>query len=385
MNSFYRNTWAEIDLEAVSHNVNCLKEWLPKGKQIMAVVKANGYGHGDIEVAKEAIGAGATFLGVALLDEGIKLRANGIKVPILVLGDVPPSYVDIAAEYDISLTLHNESWLREASKYDIKKPLSLHMKIDTGMNRIGFKDKDVMERVVSKVKQSSHFVLEGLFTHFATADELHSEYYEEQSKCFVETVYYLKSKGICPPNVHCANSASTLRLPHDCFTMVRFGISMYGLSPSSEMKKVLPFTLKPVLSLYTSLIHVKSLEEGESISYGATYTTKKEEWIGTVPIGYADGWLRGLQGFTALMNGEEVQNVGRICMDQLMFKLPKDAAVGTKVTLIGHDGGKSISADDIASYLNTINYEVTCMISDRVPRVYKRADKVVKVINNVLA
>jgi alanine racemase len=382
MATYHRETWAEINLDNIYENVANMRMHLPAAMKIFAVVKANGYGHGDFETASTALEAGANFLAVAFLDEALALRKKGIRAPILVLGASRPESAGIAANQEITLTVFQNEWLEKAAQVlSPETPLKLHVKCDSGMGRLGIRTKEELIDLEERLMNDSRFTFEGIYTHFATADELDTKYYERQLAVFKEMLSWLKVR---PALVHAANSAASLRFQDVDFNAVRMGISIYGLSPSPEMKGILPFSLKQAMSLKTRVVHVKELSEGESVSYGATYTTVQDEWIATLPIGYADGWVRKLQGQEVLINGERMPIVGRICMDQCMVKTSKEIPLGTEVTLIGQNEGSFISVDEIAKKLETINYEVVCLISTRVPRVYVRKSRVVKVINPLL-
>ncbi|WAA14020.1 alanine racemase [Fervidibacillus halotolerans] len=378
---FYRETWVEIQLDAISKNIQNIRDFLPKETKIMAVVKADGYGHGALEVAKVALQSGAKQLAVAMLDEAVFLRNHGIEAPILVLGYCPPEYAKIAEMYDIALTVYQTDWLRKVKPQLNRGPLHVHVKCDTGMGRIGVRDEEEFKNLIHMIHMSREFQLEGIFTHFAKADSKDSSYYRKQLDKFIQCLETIDSK---PKWIHAGNSAASLLYEDSLFNMVRIGIAMYGLSPSPEIKKDLPISLHEAFSLHSKLIHVKKVGKGAKIGYGCTYTAEEEEWIGTIPIGYADGWLRALQGQTVLIDGERAPIVGRICMDQCMVKLPKRYPVGTRVTLIGKQGTEKISVDEIAEKLNTINYEVVCLISERVPRVYKIGEKTIKKVNKTL-
>lgn len=386
--AFYRDTWAEIDLNAVAENVGNMIQRIPGDTALMAVVKANGYGHGAVQVARTALAAGARWLAVALFDEAIALRKNGIEAPILVLSPIRPADADLAAEYHISLTVFQSEWVKKAIQArKSEKPVFLHVACDTGMGRIGIRSMDEAKELIAAVGSDRRMVIEGLFTHFATADQDDEHYFNEQYRRFETMIDWIHELGVFPPVIHCANSAATLKYPAEkrhLFNMVRYGIAMYGLSPSPEMAVKLPFKLKRVLSLHSRLMHVKKMGPDAAIGYGATYHTGSEEWIGTVPIGYADGWLRTLSGSDLLIEGRRCPIVGRICMDQLMCRLPAAFPVGTEVVLIGTSGGDEITADDLAERLGTINYEVTCMIHPRVPRIYMQDGVQVGMENPVL-
>jgi alanine racemase len=379
---FYRDTWAEVDLDCISDNVASVKKHLPANVEIIAVIKANGYGHGDLQVAKSALKAGATYLAVAFMDEAIALRNKGVDAPILVLGATRPEDVELAVKFDITITVFQMEWVKAAQPYLPKdKVLQVHIKLDTGMGRIGIRTKDELAAVVELISRDERLDIEGIFTHFATADEVDQTYFDKQIELFHDLLSVLKEQ---PRYIHSSNSAAALRFSKANFNAVRLGIAMYGLTPSLEIEHELPFPLKEAFSLRSRLVHVKKLDKGDKVSYGATYVTEGEEWIGTIPIGYADGWIRRLQGQEVLVEGKRVPIVGRICMDQCMVKLPHEVPVGTTVTLIGKQEDEFISVNEIARKLETINYEVPCIISTRVPRLYKQAGEIVVLKNYLL-
>lgn len=382
---FYRDTWVEINLDHVKYNIYKMKQHLPEDVEIMAVVKANAYGHGAPQVAKAALESGATRLAVAFLDEALSLRQHGIDAPILILGSTRVEDAAIAAEHQISLAVHSLEWLKKVnpllSEAGIKHPLTIHLKCDTGMNRIGLRTEEEVKEAEKLIKSTNKIFLEGIFTHYATADEHNQSLTKKQLERFHSLINAMEQ---LPPMVHTSNSAASLRFPEAYFNAVRMGISMYGLSPSEEIKSELPFPLKSAFSLYTKVKQVKRISKGETVSYGATYMAEDDEWIATIPIGYADGWLRRLSGQTVLVNGKRAPIVGRICMDQCMVKLPAEVMEGTAVTLIGADHEDSISVDEIAKKLETINYEVVCQISTRVPRVYLEDGEIVEIQNPIL-
>lgn len=367
---FYRPTWAEINLEAIGYNVQQVSNKLNQRSKIIAVVKADGYGHGAIKVAEKAIEAGATMLAVALLEEAIELRDAGIDVPVLVLGYVAPEFASIAADHHITLTFYQKEWLEVVAKQKLIKKLNVHLKWDTGMGRYGIRNNSELEEILVGLKEQDQVILTGVFTHFATADDIDSSYYKEQMKRFNDLLQFLKQHWPHPIMTHIGNSAASIQYPKQMHAYTRLGIAMYGLYPSDAIKEQKMITLKQAFSLHSRLVHVKRLPKGEAISYGATYRTNKTEWIGTVPIGYADGWPRKLQGTDVLINGMRMPIVGRICMDALIVRLDRAYELGTKVTLIGKQGDEMIEMDEIAYHLDTINYEVPCMIGKRVPRIY---------------
>ncbi|MET3683953.1 alanine racemase [Alkalibacillus flavidus] len=366
--TFYRDTWADIDLDAIRHNVKQLKNLYPSPKNVYAVVKANAYGHGDIEVAQAALEAGADKLAVALLDEAIRLRSHFPHIPILILGRIRPEQAPIAAAHNVMITLYQAEWVEQAKAY-LDEPLDVHLKIDTGMNRQGIKSADEAYAVLTAM-QSSNLRLKGVYSHLATADEDEHVVLTRQMTRF--KTYLQEFDGYISEDVevHLGNSAGSMRFPNEMFDSVRFGIGMYGLYPSDLVAAETGIPLKPAFSLQSRLIHIKKISPGETVSYGATYTAEQEEWIGTVPLGYGDGWIRQLQGFHVLLEGKEYPIVGRVCMDQFMVKLDRYMPVDTPVTIIGEQEDAFVSVDDVAHHLDTINYEIPCMLNERIPRVY---------------
>ncbi|ASK64273.1 alanine racemase [Virgibacillus phasianinus] len=367
---FYRPTWVEVNLDAVAYNIAQMKQKLPSDSSIFAVVKADGYGHGAVKVAEAALQAGANALAVALLEEALELRHAGIKAPILVFGWVAPRDARIASEHDITLTFFQAEWLREVEAHLNSKELKLHMKWDTGMGRLGIRTENELKSLVEALQTADHINLTGIYTHFATADEDDLTYFIEQKKRFYHLLSVFNRIWGEPVDIHIGNSAASIRFPEKMHDFIRFGIAMYGLYPSQDVRNKQLINLKPAFSMHSRLVHVKNVARHESISYGATYITDHAEWIGTIPIGYADGWPRKLQGMEVLIEGKRMPIVGRVCMDQTMIRLDKEYPVGTKVTLIGKNNGDEIEMDEIANFLETINYEIPCMISERVPRIY---------------
>lgn len=380
--SFYRDTVAEIDLDAVAHNVRAFRAWLPARTAIMATVKANGYGHGAEPVAREALDNGATFLGVATLDEAIELQDAGISAPILVMGYIPVRGLAEAIARKIRITVYDPdhaAQVKEASAA-VGKRAVVHLKADTGMGRLGARLHEVPP-LVEQLLDARFFELEGLFTHFARADERDKQYTHWQANNLKMILQKCKSMGASFSLVHCGNSAAAIDLPQYGFNMVRIGISLYGLYPSAEVNRQ-NVVLKPVMSLKTKIVHLKRVQAGTGISYGSTYRAEKDETIATLPIGYADGYNRLLSNRgQALVHGRRAPIVGRICMDQTMLALPDGlkARVGDEVVLYGKQGGEELHVDEVAKWLGTINYEVTCMVNRRVPRVYMRNGRPVEV------
>ncbi len=366
----YRETWAEINLDAIKHNITQIKEILPQETNIIAVVKANAYGHGIVPIAKKALESGANALAVAILEEAMILREASITVPILVLGFVPAKHAPIAAKNNITLTIFQKKWLEDLNQFQFERPLKTHIKLDTGMGRIGIRSGDELINLIKEIDNNKNVLLTGIFTHFATADAKELVFYDEQVKRLEELLSVFKKNCTKEVIVHVGNSAASIRFPESMHNCIRFGISMYGLYPSKDVRIENRLDLIPAFSLHSRLVHVKKIAKGESVSYGRTYIAETDEWIGTVPIGYGDGWSRKLQGMSVLVNGRKMPIVGRICMDQLMIRLDEEFEIGTKVTLIGEQGKELIEMDEVADYLGTINYEIPCMINERVPRIY---------------
>lgn len=360
MRKLYRPTRAVIDLDAIAYNLAIIKKAAGDAR-LIAVVKADGYGHGAESVARQSLESGAALLAVATPDEAVELRERGIRADILVMGASPASYIPVAMEHNIILTAYSVEWIRQAR--DIATgTVRVHLKVDTGMGRLGIQPAEA-EEVLALLKKPP-FHLEGVFTHFATADEADSNLLEQQGERFAEV---LKGTGT-DLLIHAANSAAALLHPGLAFNAVRAGIAMYGIAPSAYVESELEHPLKPAMSLSTELVHVKKLPPGSTVSYGATYVTKQDEWIGTLPIGYADGLLRGLQGQDVLIRGERIPIIGRICMDQCMVRLSQKMPVGEPVQLLGVQGAERIRAEDWARRLGTIPYEIPCMLTARVPR-----------------
>ncbi|MBQ4163807.1 MAG: alanine racemase [Turicibacter sp.] len=370
MQEYYRDTWAEIDLDAIAYNVKQIKKLHPT-KEIFAVVKANGYGHGDAEVSKVAIEAGVSCLAVSGLDEALRLRQSGIEVPILVLGMTRLKDVALAAENNISLTAHDEVWINHLVSLPLEKKIKVHLKIDSGMHRLGLMDANQIQTNFNLLKTAPMVEVEGIFTHMATAD-CDKEYLDYQIQNFKNLISNLDLSGV--KYVHLENTATLLQKEFDFDHAIRLGIGLYGVNPDANFIPI-DFDLKPALKLLSNLVQVKQIKKGDKVGYGSTYEAKNDEWIGVVPIGYADGWIRSHQGRCVIVEGHECEIVGRVCMDQMMIRLPKQFPMGTTVTLIG-DG---MPVERVAKEIGTISYEILCLISDRVPRVYTQNGKTIAV------
>lgn len=381
-----RPVWAEINLDNLSHNMREIKK-ITRAKDVIAVVKADGYGHGAIDTSNILLQNGATALAVAVISEAIELRRSGIKCPIMILGYTPSIYGESLIKYDISPTVFTYEYAKEIS--DIAKTenkiIKIQIALDTGMGRIGFMpDKNSVEEVY-KISKLPNIMIEGIFSHFATSDEANKKFTLEQIKKYEDFIHNLKERGINIKIRHIANSAAIIDLEDTHFEAVRSGIIMYGYYPSKEVN-VSKLLLKPVMTLKTNIIHIKKVPKDYSISYGRTYKTQEEEIIATLPVGYADGYTRQLSDKAlVIINGKLAPVVGRICMDQCMVNVTdiEEVKVGDEVILMGQSDNVKMDADDIAGLLETINYEVVCMIGKRVPRVYIQDNKVIKIRNYV--
>ncbi|WP_340389466.1 alanine racemase [Paenibacillus sp. FSL E2-0151] len=393
MQGQYRPTQAEINLDHLCTNVEAFREALPQGMKFLACVKANAYGHGAVETARELERVGVDYLSVAFLDEALELRQHGITIPILVLGYTPPEGIAVAWQHDVTVTLFSREVLdaiRHLDASTFANQLKVHIKIDSGMGRLGLLPGDEALAFIQEVASLNQVMLEGMFTHFARADEEDKTYTLEQYRRFQSVVRALRDQGCSIPIIHTANSAAAIDTPELSYDMVRVGISLYGLYPSAEVNHQV-VKLSPVLTLKTKAVLVKTLPPHWGISYGTRYFTQGYERIATLPIGYADGFSRMLTGKAeVLVRGRRVPVVGTICMDQCMVSLQsfaeeaEEIQVGEEVVLIGHQSGGVITADEVASQLGTIAYEVICMMAHRIPRVYTRGGAVVARINPLL-
>lgn len=358
----HRPVRAVIQLDVLEKNIHTIRQHLPKNTQFFAVVKADAYGHGAIEIARKAESCGVDGFCVAMLDEAIALRKAGIKVPILVLGVTQPQHAPLFIEHSISATVDSVDFLREVVTYIETGVLSVHLALNTGMNRLGMNNVSDIQLFDQLMMENDCLQLDGVFTHIATADGEDDNRVEKQYQLFHQLLQGLSKR---PRYVHLANSAMSLWRQQYESDIARVGIAMYGLNPSDYVLP-LPVALQPVLALETEIVHVHLLKQGEAVSYGAKYIAKKDEWIATLPIGYADGWRRDLGKQGVYINGEKCDIVGVVCMDQMMIRLPKQYPVGTVVELIGPHQ----TATDLAVSIGTIGYEILCGISERVTRVY---------------
>lgn len=382
-----RPVWAEINLDNLAHNIREVKRVVKDGTLITAVIKADGYGHGAVQIAETLIENGADRFAVATLSEAIQLRKSYKDIPILILGYTPNASASLVIENNIIQTIYTYEQAAAFSKkaVELNSEIKVHIKIDTGMSRLGVQPNENSIEIIKQINTLPNLIIEGMFTHFAVADEIDKEFTYKQAEKFNFVCDALKEADIEIPTKHVANSAAIIDLPELNYNMVRAGIILYGLYPSNDVdrKKV---ELKEVMSLKARISHVKEINEGIGVSYGLTYKTDKKSKIATLPIGYADGYTRMLSGKAkALIKGVKVPIVGRICMDQCMVDVTGlDVMSGDEVILFGSDGKKHISIDEAAQSINTINYEIVCMISKRVPRVYVKNGEIVKICDCVM-
>lgn len=370
----YSRVYAEIDLDAIEWNLNSMRQNVREGTKLCAVIKADGYGHGAVPVAR-AIEPMVWGYAVATAAEAVSLRHHGIEKPVLILGYTPDSWLETAIEMGIRMTVFCLEDAETLSKLAEKlgKKAVLHIKVDTGMSRIGMPPTMETVEIIRKMAALPGIVIEGIFTHMATADEKEKDRAIRQIERFSFVCRQLQKEGISIPICHCSNSAGIIDLPQANFDLVRCGISLYGMYPSEEVcKERVP--LKPALSLKSEVIYVKTIEKGTSIGYGATFTASRPTTVATIPVGYADGYPRALSGKGwVLIHGEKAPILGRICMDQFMVDVTQIPNVkrSDPVTLIGVDGANRISVEEMADLAGSFNYEFVCNLSARVPRVYR--------------
>lgn len=386
MENSIRPVWAEVDLGRIEHNVKQIKS-LCENKKIYGVVKADAYGHGALDIVQVLLKSGVTDLAVALITEALEIIKSGINVPILILGFTPLTFAEDILNNNIEQTVYDLEYAKKLSEIaqEKNKTAKIHIAVDTGMGRIGFLPNEKGMEAVRQISKLPNINIEGIFTHFSTADEADKTYSLEQLAKFNKFVDDLEREGIKFNIKHASNSAGIMDLPEAHFNAVRPGIIMYGYYPSNEVIKE-RLDLKPALTLKTSVVHVKTLPKDMYISYGRKYKTDKERVIATLPIGYADGYTRALSNKgKVIVNGKLASIVGAVCMDQCMIDVTDvgTVKVGDEVILLGEHGNTRFNADDLAELLDTINYEIICMIGRRVPRVYINNEKIVKIRNYV--
>lgn len=391
---FIRRTWAEIDLDALDYNIKNIRSKMKDGEKIMGIVKADCYGHGDGFISRKLEAAGFDWFGVSNIEEGMSLRTEGITKPILVLGYTPVDCAKLMAEQKITQAFigmeYCEALQAEAQKAGVV--VEGHIKLDTGMTRVGFQTDDEnfeesLKEIIA-VSKMPNLHITGIFTHHAVADAYKGDnpsYTDMQFTRFMKMIDALKSEGVDVGLRHCANSATIISYPEKHLDMCRSGIITYGMLPSDECEGRID--LKPLMTLKTSIGLVKKVKAGSQLSYGRTYTAKTDRVIATVPIGYADGYNRNLSNQARmLVHGQFVPVVGRVCMDQTMIDVTDvpDVKMGDEVVVFGKQEDKVLPIEELAEQLHTINYELTCVITKRVPRVYLQDGKIVGIVDHVL-
>lgn len=381
-----RPVWAEIDLDAIAYNTRNIKS-LIKDKELIAIVKADCYGHGAIDVVPTLLENGASILGVAMISEALELRRNNINAPILILGYTPIELGEDLINNNIEQTVYDLEYAKQLSELALtmNKKVKIHIAIDTGMGRIGFLPNKNTIKEICKICSLEGLEPIGIFSHFATSDEEDKSYSNEQLLKFTTLIKDLKSLGIDIPLKHFSNSGAIIDMPETYLNAVRPGIILYGYYPSNEVNKA-NISLKPALTLKGKIAHIKELHEDMYISYGKTFKTDKKTTIATLPIGYGDGYSRLLgSGAKVIINGKFASIVGRICMDQCMIDVTDVGVVktGDEVIILGEVGNLRLNADDLAETLGTINYEILCMLKHRIPRVYIKNGTIINVRNYI--
>ena len=379
----YQRCVAEINLDAIGHNIREIKARLNEGTRLLAVVKADGYGHGATETAQICLYNGADELAVATLDEGLALRSNNIFVPVLILGYTVESRLEDAVTNNLTQTVFSYELAKQLSVTAVRlgRTALAHISVDTGMSRIGFLPCEESLDEIDRIFELPNLEITGVFTHFSTADEADKSFTYTQFERFKYMTDGIEARGHKNLIRHCANSASIIDLPDMQLDMVRAGIIIYGMLPSGDVGT--DIDLIPAMSIKTHISYVKELPAGIGVGYGRKYYTDKLTKIATVPIGYADGYSRRLSNKARmLVNGEYANVIGNVCMDQLMLDVThiKDVKMGDEVTVLGVCGDKAVSAEELGSLMGTINYEVVCCIGKRVPRVYIKNNAVLKTV-----
>ncbi|MFC1656594.1 alanine racemase [Patescibacteria group bacterium] len=366
--------WLEINLENLKYNVNTLKSFLDPKVKFMAVVKSNAYGHGMVQIAKEASVAGADWFGVFTVEEALKLRKNRLQKPILVFGPVSEDDIRQAVAKNITLTVYNRENAKLISKIAIKarKACDIHIKVNTGMNRLGIDSEEAVD-FVKYIKRLPKVNLDGIYSHFAAAGSTNRTYTFKQLGTFQELIIKLDRLGLRPPVAHIANSAAALEIPSSHLDLVRCGIAIYGLFSNARLSTY--FDLKPVLEFKTQLIEFRKLSGGEKVSYDCTYTTPKPTLVGIVPVGYTHGYdFKFSNRGKMLLDGRRAPVIGRVCMEFTLLDITDipDAKTGDEVIILGKQGNENITAGELAGYLDSINYETVTKIPESVKRIYVR-------------
>ncbi len=386
MEKIMRPVWAEINLDTIATNTKNIKK-LVGDKELIAIVKADCYGHGAVDVVPTLLENGASRLAVAMLTEAIELRENNINAPIVILGYTPLYLGEELINYDVEQTVYDLDYAKELSKIalSLNKKAKIHIAIDTGMGRIGFLPGDDTVKTINEVYNLEGLEVIGIYSHFSTSDEKDKSYANEQLFKLKKVMKDLKALGIEIPLKHISNSGAIIDMPKTYLNGVRPGIILYGYYPSKEVSKD-NLSVKPALTLKAKVAHVKELHKDMYISYGKTFKTNKKTIVATLPIGYGDGYPRSLsENAKVIVNGKFASILGRICMDQCMIDVTdiENVKTGDEVIILGGEGDLKFNADDMAEALGTINYEILCRIKSRIPRVYIKNKEVFKVRNTI--
>lgn len=379
----YSRVYAEINLDAILHNMEQMRGLLKEDTKIMGVIKTDGYGHGAVPIGRELEKLEYTWgYATATVEEAEILRRNGLKKPILVLGATFPEQYEAMADLELRVNVYSigQAERMEEAAAKMNKKIMVHAKIDTGLSRLGFQVTEEAADEIARISKMPHIIMEGIFTHFAKSDARDKTMANQQLEIFAKMKQMLEEKQVEIPMIHCSNSAAIIDMPEANMNIVRAGISLYGMWPSDEVKKE-NINLAPVMSLKSCIVFLKELEKGRVISYGATYETSKKQRIATIPIGYGDGYPRSLsnKGYV-LIHGKKAPICGRICMDQFMVDVTDipEAKEGDIVTLVGKDHGAEITMEEIGDLSGRFNYEFACDLGKRIPRVYVKNGEVVE-------
>lgn len=382
----YSRVYARIDLDAIASNMEHMRQNLGENTKIMAVIKADGYGHGAVQIAQMLENIDYVWgYAVATLDEAVVLKTEGMKKPVLVLGCVFPDQYMEMLRYDIRMNVYTEEMAEAISQMAAREGMTayMHIKLDTGMARLGFDTGMESVEAIHRIGQMKNVCMEGIFTHFAKADELDKTFTQRQIKDFLWMTNQLKEKGVTFEYEHCANSAAIIDVPDAYFDLVRAGISTFGLYPSEDVNKK-NVRLKPAMALKSHVACVKKIKQDIPVSYGGTFVSDKPMTIATIPVGYADGYPRNLSNVGhVLIRGKKAPIIGRVCMDQFMVDVTDIEGVnfGDNVTLIGKDGNETISVEDLSELSGRFNYEFICDLGKRIPRVYVRDGKIAEQVD----
>lgn len=389
---YLRRTWAEISFDNLDNNYRALRAKVPTSCRFLGVVKADAYGHGAVPVGRRLTELGADFLAVSNIEEAEQLRYGGIRGPILILGYTPVRHAQELSKLGLRQEVHSLEYAAALNEElrGLRRRLRIHLKLDTGMSRLGFfaYDHEQTLEQLRAVSRMENLIIEGIFTHFPVADSIDgadANFTRTQFERFSAMLSALKGIGIEPEIRHCCNSGATILYPEYALDMVRPGIATYGCLPSADLRGMI--NLKPVMSLRSTIFQIRDFAPNITVSYGRTYTTRDPEKIAVVGIGYADGLSRSFSGnISFLLHGKRVPQVGRICMDMCMIDISRvpDAQVGDEVTVFGEDGGDCIEVESLSNRLNTIPYEILCGINKRIPRIYLDGENETEILQYIV-